>query len=313
MSWPRYGGAAAGGGAGGSPGLAFGSITATTRHPDGRIDTITGADGLTWTYQYTGLVPVRRYTFGGEVYELSVDLTENAAGDYTEDPLGNCYTADGAIRATTAQVAAVRAGLTTAHSPQFEVPDLASSVDAAGVETFHPCTLRWDGYQIVAVNGVRKETRYQATHVNSAATSSALRSLALPAWLLGLTNTMRSYAWVKAVYAGSTASGSCRADQLVNGSNHAANTGGTATTTWTRSQVDIVQLAATSQMVSSGVMAGAGGVGSASTAATTQERAIDTTAGNITVGFAITTASYVATTNTSTGTFLHGSLELVPA
>lgn len=297
----------AGGAGGGNSGLSFGSDP-----------TAVGANGTPYTVDGLPLI----MTYNGDESLASSNFELSGAADllrtvsYTDGfPTfsGVIWTADGWLM-TTAQMKALNdefllsAGA-AARGLRIAVDDLAYEINAAGVQTYTRCSFVWDGRQIRAARGVRVRTIQQASSSSSAVISAALRTLSLPGWLLGLSNVMRSTHWAKAVYTGSTGAGTLRANQLVNGTDHANTTGPSAATTFFRSVVDIEQLAASSQLVTASVQAAASASGGSSTS---NERSIATASTDITVQYCVTTPTYVVTTNEATATLLSATLELLP-
>lgn len=290
---------------GGASGLSFGSDPTAV----GAGGTPYTATGLPWVVAYNGDGSVASYTLALTAADDLVRTVSYTGGFPTYS--GNIETPDGVLM-TTAQLKALRdevlAGLgTAARGFRAALDDLAYSVDAAGAITYKRCSLQWDGYQIVAVHGVTRETRQQATHSTGTTISGTLRSLALPAWLLGLTNSMKTAAWASATSSGT---GTLRANMLLSGTGQSATdmsvtTSPGASLASVRAEAVITQIDATNQLATVAGQAAAGATGGASTLLATT---INTASGDVTVEYCLT----LPINATSVGTFRYGSLSLLP-
>lgn len=158
------------------------SVTATTRHGDGRLATIT-VDGLTWTYVYSGLMPTGRTALG----ILSVDISVNGAGDFVEDPEDNVFVDGMQIQCTTAQAWAVEAALIALIGTpsavraglSFSVTDCSAVYpDGGSGWVYRPAKWTWSGLRMDYDFEIADER--VVTHGVAGATSATLSTIVVP-------------------------------------------------------------------------------------------------------------------------------------
>lgn len=196
------GGGADGSGGGGGATFNGDSITATTR-TGARLDTIK-VNGITWTYTYSGDTPLSRSALGGL---LTIDISENAAGDYVEDPLTNILVRGGIPQVDTATAWALEAQLDATNAGfQVEVTDCAGEYDSSGVFASTPTVWTWTGTRWEYDFVIR--TLQQFTNFTNSATAD-LVSIVAPKEFLNAKHKKAQVSWKAVVGTDPSASGNC--------------------------------------------------------------------------------------------------------
>lgn len=236
------------------------SITATTRTGD-RLDTLT-KNGITWTLEWSVDTLLRAVAWPGTAWEIEQEFTLNAYGDYEANPAGNIFINGNEINTPLAKAklihdAAVAASITLQQGTKFSIPDLATSINAAGVTRARRCTFAWDGVQLVPVFGCYKDTLVQASHSTSSGLSPVLASLSWPGWLMGVSGNIL-YARMDLAKTGGT-SGTINPGIQLNTNIITGGTGGAGVNATAAVNQRVRQIATNSQHVPAGAAGNSGG------------------------------------------------------